>query len=683
MYEQDGFVFVRGCSQFLYIVQFWRDDWLRPGYELTIQDMEKQPKSLDSTLRAFLAQGRCDRVDGELWEELAGRFLQDWMRQRPHVIQTAFAALRNFRSSVSDDRWVQFHETLQNHEDCHTGSEAGRALRGALQLLRQSNFSSPDFFPDGKRSFVDLTETDSTDRDCGPSKRPRVSKFNVDPDNRVESVDPKVSKSSPLHRPFYGFHLLSTEGIPCHGDAHVELTDVVAAGAELAIVFNYQFDMAWMLEEMPAILTCQKIMIVHGMSSTEELEWKNVFENYGIGARVRVVRPETPTYGTVHSKMFLLFYSTGCRVCIHTANMVASDWKMKTQGAYVRDFPLQSDDAVDTVGVECDFERKLGEYLLRSIRTGECNEIVLRLHKHDFSSAGVAIVSSVPGKHLGDDFVKYGHLRLRHLLSSETLDHRADESAVICQFSSLGSLRPEWLSHEFGESVSSQAGATGSESADIQFVYPTEAQVEASNEGVLAGVSIPVTAKNLHREHILTRLHRWNAEKSGRERAMPHIKTFVRYSPLDPQHPAWVFLGSFNLSVAAWGRITGRGTSSRRSKTQPSLQILSYEIGVLFTRHLSVPPTFALPDACVKYGIISKQDCMALLETRKHRVSLVLDDFKHSEISGDVEEPLNRTECSSESNAKWRVILPIPYSIPPKKYSSEDIGWTVNRFQTM
>lgn len=237
------------------------------------------------------------------------------------------------------------------------------------------------------------------------------------------------------------------------------------------------------------------------------------------------------------------------------------------------------------------------------------------------------------------------------------------------------------MTHEFGESVSSQAGAGGSESADLQFVYPTEAQVEASNEGVLAGVSIPVTSKNLHREHIVTRLHRWNAEKSGRGRAMPHIKTFVRYPTVDPQHPVWVLLGSFNLSVAAWGRITGRGTCSRRSKTQPSLQVLSYEIGVLFTRHLSVPPAFALPDACVKYAIMSEQDREAWLETREHRDSLVLDDFKHSKVSGDVDEPLNHT--TGESNAKWRVILPIPYSIPPEKYSDGETGWTVNRFQTM
>lgn len=645
--------------------------------------MENKPRPLEPILRALLAQGRCRKVDGDLWEELASIFLQDWMSQKPHIIQSAFNALWNLRSSVSDDKWVQFYETLQKHESNRTDTGAGIALHNAIQMLKQHK--SPSC---GKRKLIDLTKDDVHDIESAPIKRPRPNNFetvdndkrDVSPVDSAQLVESAVSKTS-LHRPLYGFHLLSTKGIPCHGDGYIGLTDVVAAGADLAVVFNYQFDMAWMLEEMPAILTCQKVLVVHGMSSTEEMEWKSIFENCDIGERIRVVRPETPSYGTVHSKMFLLFYNTGCRVCIHTANMVASDWNMKTQGAYVRDFPLRSDDAVDTVGVECDFEHELREYVVRSVRTDECTEIVSRIRKHDFSSAGVAIVSSVPGKHTGDNFAKFGHLRLRHLLSSEILEHNADESAVICQFSSLGSIRPEWLTDEFGESISSQAGATDGALANIQFVYPTEAQVETSNEGILAGVSIPVTAKNLHREHILTRLHRWNAKVSGRERAMPHIKTFVRYPLSEPQHPAWVFLGSFNLSVAAWGRIVGRGSSNRRAKIQPGLQILSFEIGVLFTRQLFVPPVFALPDACVKYDVVTEHDHkMWMALRREHKLNLVLDNFQCSGVPAYINESINRT---GDSGTKWQVVLPIPYSIPPEKYSDEDTGWTVNKFHTI
>jgi tyrosyl-DNA phosphodiesterase-1 len=47
------------------------------------------------------------------------------------------------------------------------------------------------------------------------------------------------------------------------------------------------------------------------------------------------VAPNMQPFGTHHSKMMLLFYSDGMRVVVHTANMIPSDWTIKTQGAWV------------------------------------------------------------------------------------------------------------------------------------------------------------------------------------------------------------------------------------------------------------------------------------------------------------------------------------------------------------
>ncbi|KAG7167392.1 Tyrosyl-DNA phosphodiesterase 1-like [Homarus americanus] len=38
-------------------------------------------------------------------------------------------------------------------------------------------------------------------------------------------------------------------------------------------------------------------------------------------------------YGTHHTKIMLFQYKTGCRVVVHTANLVPDDWYEKTQGA--------------------------------------------------------------------------------------------------------------------------------------------------------------------------------------------------------------------------------------------------------------------------------------------------------------------------------------------------------------
>ena len=43
--------------------------------------------------------------------------------------------------------------------------------------------------------------------------------------------------------------------------------------------------------------------------------------------------PNIPEYGTHHTKMMLLFYTTGMRVVVSTANLVPGDWELKTQVA--------------------------------------------------------------------------------------------------------------------------------------------------------------------------------------------------------------------------------------------------------------------------------------------------------------------------------------------------------------
>ena len=53
---------------------------------------------------------------------------------------------------------------------------------------------------------------------------------------------------------------------------------------------------------------------------------------------------------------------------------------------------------------------------------------------------------------------------------------------------------------------------------------------------------------------------------------MPHIKTYLRHVSNDI---AWLFLSSFNLSIAAWGNILKSGPN------RGAIQIKSYEMGVL------------------------------------------------------------------------------------------------------
>lgn len=74
------------------------------------------------------------------------------------------------------------------------------------------------------------------------------------------------------------------------------------------------------------------------------------------------------------------------------------------------------------------------------------------LKQYDFRSARVALVPSVPGtgrnQHKGDDLHKYGHMRVRALLSKEKVLLKEGGHKVVFQFSSLASLTdtPVWNS---------------------------------------------------------------------------------------------------------------------------------------------------------------------------------------------------------------------------------------------
>lgn len=75
----------------------------------------------------------------------------------------------------------------------------------------------------------------------------------------------------------------------------------------------------------------------------------------------------------------------------------------------------------------------------------------------------------------------------------------------------------------------------------------------------------------------------WKATRTARDRAMPHIKSYTRFSPDWKQIP-WFVLTSANLSKAAWGTVR-----------KDSHYILNYEAGVIFIPQLIVRKGNVIP----------------------------------------------------------------------------------------
>ncbi|KAF9171792.1 tyrosyl-DNA phosphodiesterase 1 [Mortierella sp. AD011] len=273
--------------------------------------------------------------------------------------------------------------------------------------------------------------------------------------------------------------------------------------------------------------------------------------------------------------MLLFYCDNTMQIVIHTANMIERDWRNKTQAVFKTGRLLKKSQPSPLA--TCAFERDLIDYLQNYENH---SEITNRISQYDFTRVRGVLIGSVPGKFSGPNKNKWGHLRLRAVLRQqvELSKECTHGSKIICQISSVGSLgknSQDWLRGEFEASLNTHRNSNymNSNKADFCVIYPTAENVRTSYDGWSMGGSLPfrTTSYNKQAHYFNPLLHSWQAVKSGRERAMPHIKTFARVTSRDDgDYLSWFLLTSANLSKPAWGEMKG---------TEFSIQ--SYELGVL------------------------------------------------------------------------------------------------------
>ncbi|CAM9782733.1 unnamed protein product [Phaeothamnion confervicola] len=99
---------------------------------------------------------------------------------------------------------------------------------------------------------------------------------------------------------------------------------------------NYEVHLPWLLHVCPRLRRPDvRVDVVHGQRQPPSLPpGEPPLPN------LRLYKPPLPPYGTHHSKMALLLFETGIRVCVVTANFVPGDWLLKSEGCWWQDFPL-------------------------------------------------------------------------------------------------------------------------------------------------------------------------------------------------------------------------------------------------------------------------------------------------------------------------------------------------------
>ncbi|XP_010492343.1 PREDICTED: tyrosyl-DNA phosphodiesterase 1 isoform X2 [Camelina sativa] len=500
--------------------------------------------------------------------------------------------------------------------------------------------------------FFKLVLLPTENRGCHEraAKKARKGEAQGDDDDDVEAIRRFVPPNEILPSTF---RLLSVNGLPDWANTScVSINDVIEGDVVAAILSNYMVDVDWLMSACPKLANIPQVMVIHG-----EGDGRQEYIQRKKPANWSLHKPRLPiSFGTHHSKAIFLVYPRGVRVVVHTANLIHVDWNNKSQGLWMQDFPWKDDDNKDPPKC-CGFEGDLIDYLnvlkwpeFTASLPGRGNVKINAafFKKFDYSNATVRLIASVPGYHTGLNLKKWGHMKLRSILQECIFDREFRRSPLVYQFSSLGSLDEKWLA-EFRDSLSS--GITEDKTplgpGDPLIIWPTVEDVRCSLEGYAAGNAIPSPLKNVEKPFLKKYWAKWKADHSARSRAMPHIKTFTRYSD---QKLAWFLLTSSNLSKAAWGAL---------QKNNSQLMIRSYELGVLFLP--SPVKTQGCKFSCTEDNTSTMKAKQETKDEVEKRSKLVTMSWQGNRDSPEI------------------ISLPIPYQLPPKPYSTEDVPWSWDR----
>lgn len=392
----------------------------------------------------------------------------------------------------------------------------------------------------------------------------------------------KMAKKLEDSAPYNVFLTTVTAAPETHTDplsvTFLELLDPSLGELESSVQINFMIDVGWLLAQY-AFAKCsqQPLLILYGqdMPGLAEINQKR--------PNVTSIKVNIPTpIGCHHTKMMLLFYKDkSMRVVVSTANLYEDDWDNRVQGLWISNqIPALGEGVSHT---DCgESPTKFREDLMRyfiAYNIPKLQPIVAKIRESDFSSVNVFFVSSVPGTHRDSGKgIYYGHPRVASLLS----EHSApvdDSNPIIIQASSIGCLGSNsaaYLCGEIANSFKRDSAPVGIRRLpNVKVIYPSLNNVLSSHDEIQGGGCLPYNGAAHDKQRWLNEhLYQWRASSRNRNKAMPHIKTYCRYSD---RGLYWFVLTSANISRSAWG------TMNKGNKTlNPSLRINSYEAGVVF-----------------------------------------------------------------------------------------------------
>ncbi|XP_015593226.1 probable tyrosyl-DNA phosphodiesterase [Cephus cinctus] len=387
------------------------------------------------------------------------------------------------------------------------------------------------------------------------------------------------------------YHFFLTRVEKCHATydqtnsiSFPEILDISLGEIQSSLQLSFVVDVGWLC--LQYLLAAQKadMLILYGdRADTEPLP-----------PNIELHRIEMPTaYGCHHSKLMILKYKDGgIRIVVGTANLYADDWENRTQGLWMSPHlpPLPEDANPNDGESPTKFKWDIQQYLIK-YKIPELTDWISLIRRADFSSVNVFLVASVPGSHKEREVNSWGHKKLTAVLSQHVnMPRDSPYWPIVAISSSIGNLGPQyssWLQKEIVTCMSSEKGRQGlTDQPEFHFIYPTIENFKNSYDMREGSCCFLYSIESHNKQRwILNHMHKWKAQSTARDKAMPHIKCYTRMSP-DMKEISWFLLTSANLSKAAWGQ------------HRYSHYLMNYEIGVAFVPSIITGgKTFPIKDA--------------------------------------------------------------------------------------
>ncbi|KAF2865417.1 tyrosyl-DNA phosphodiesterase-domain-containing protein [Massariosphaeria phaeospora] len=547
------------------------DAELKRAIALSLEDASSSKSALAPERVVDLSS---DDDDDEDLRRAMALSLQENEAEKPSISASAHKPQAPAQSQYALNTSLSADRPAQNSPDAITTKPASGVLGLDRKAMEQERLARL-----GKRK-----------RSASPDRPSKLIAKALPAASASSAHQPPIADKSPIQYP--GGIIKRTWAFKHPRTNDIRLEEVLQASTvNIAILSSFQWEDSWLFDKLDPCKVKQ-IWIMNGKYRGEDVREK--MQREAVEAQIPNFKQHFPPMdgqiSNMHSKFMLLFHPTHLRIAVPTANMTLVDWgetnkdprtgkswqpAVMENSVFLIDLPRRSDNKLSNKEDLSSF----GKELLRFLEAQEVGRNVIEgLLKFDFThTQHSAFVHSIAGNHTGEASHQTGLAGLARAVRHLQLD-QVETLELDCTASSLGALKDTFLKQVYlaarGASPLSDETIPARFLDKIRIYFPSRDTVEKSTGGPACAGIVTLSKSHYGADFPKQCMRDY---KSTRRGVLSHNKLLLaRGRKKDGTSFAWAYIGSANLSEAAWG-----SQKVLKSGKQSVLINRNWECGVL------------------------------------------------------------------------------------------------------